>query len=830
MIVQKQITKYILLSGVAMAASVGFSAAAMAQDGGQDEAADQQSSGGVKDIIVTAQRRSQSVLSVPLAITAIESDTLKATGVTDLTSLRFNTPGFLSVSGTGYTQIYIRGIGNRISVGADPSVATFIDDVPRTYASLVDDLTNVDRVEVLKGAQGGLYGRNATGGVINIITKQPKTDALEAEARVGYGSKNTFDANIYLNVPLNDNVAFNLTASRKSHDNYTPNKAIANPYQSYQALSAAEAAAFGDTGQRQFLINSPGLAEKLDGGTAVSDMNNQDFWYVDGNLRFEADGFDVTIGADYQKSFDANGNGWIAARDTTPAFGVYQFLMGGTGAFVFGQPTAGAALPFDYAFLETDGKFDTLGSITHNSLQEDYGVETRANVELSGFTLTSITAFRWNHSQFRGDIGAANVPIAGFETNFDRRSIYQELRVVSDGDGPFRWLGGATYYHDKIDNLLSSIVLGVPFAPTVATTKANSYSAYVQGEYDFTDKFTLTASLRYVKERKIGVYPAQSLSVFNFEDNNPVPGFPLGLVNNVAVPEATGVTKVSRLLPAVTLSYNLDGGGVVYARWAQGLKTGGVNPIVHPAQTLGEVNAFLPEEVDTFEVGLRTNLFNRRVQLTTAIFYNDYKNLAVTKTGYSGLPFVLFNAGSAETYGAEAAITWQPTDYLTIGANVGYLKAKYLDFSCDNGGGFCIRELQVGAFDAGGNTLIQSPEWQGGMSAKYDAPITDNWNIAASALWSYTSKFFNDDGNLPRNPPSGSSCFAIGGCGSPQSAYSIVNLRAGVHTADDRIGVFVSVRNLFNKFYQAFGTSSNTAIYEIPGAPRIIMGQVEFKF
>ena len=264
------------------------------------------------DIIVTAQRRAENVLSVPLSISATKGETLRATNITDITSLRFNTPGFTSVSGTGYTQIYIRGIGNRISVGADPSVATFIDDVPRTYAALVDDFTNVERVEVLKGAQGGLYGRNATGGVINIITRQPNPDKFAAEARVGYGTKKTFDASVYLNVPLNDNVAFNFNAVRKTHDDYTPNRATKNPYQSYQALTPAQAHAFGDTGQRAFLIAHPGLAAALDSGTKVSHMNNQDFWAFNGKLLFRGDGFKVTLAGDYQNSPDSNGGGWQA--------------------------------------------------------------------------------------------------------------------------------------------------------------------------------------------------------------------------------------------------------------------------------------------------------------------------------------------------------------------------------------------------------------------------------------------------------------------------------------------------------------------------------------
>jgi outer membrane receptor protein involved in Fe transport len=122
----------------------------------------------------------------------------------------------------------------------------------------------------------------------------------------------------------------------------------------------------------------------------------------------------------------------------------------------------------------------------------------------------------------------------------------------------------------------------------------------------------------------------------------------------------------------------------------------------------------------------------------------------------------------------------------------------------------------VRAFNNDGNTMIQSPKWQGGFNAQMDLPVTDNWNFSGTVLYSFSSKFFNTDSNTPAN--------------NQQKAYSITNVRAGMHTRDNRLGVYVSVKNLFNKHYQAFGTSSNTAQYSTPGAPRIIMGQVELKF
>ena len=140
----------------------------------QSTAADDNSN--PNDIIVTAQRTSQKLMDVPLAIVAQSSEQLQNNGIKQITDLQFTTPGYNVSDSNGYTQVFIRGVGNAIFVGADPSVATFIDDVPRIYGSMVNNFVDVDRVEVLKGAQGGLYGRNATGGVINIITKQPSTD------------------------------------------------------------------------------------------------------------------------------------------------------------------------------------------------------------------------------------------------------------------------------------------------------------------------------------------------------------------------------------------------------------------------------------------------------------------------------------------------------------------------------------------------------------------------------------------------------------------------------------------------------------------------------
>jgi iron complex outermembrane receptor protein len=763
---------------------------------------------------VTAQRRAQSVMSVPLSISAVKGETLVATGVTGLTALRFNTPGFASATGTGYTQIFIRGIGNQIYVGADPSVATFIDDTPRVYGTLVDDLTNVDRVEVLKGAQGGLYGRNATGGVINIITRQPNPDKFAAQASVSYGSKKTFEASAYVNLPLNDNVAFNFTAVRKSHDEYTPNRSNNNPYATFAGLSTAAANAYGTnpngfTGAqvRDYLAAHPSLVSQLDSGAKVNKLTNQDFWAFDMKLGFRGDGFKVVLQADYNNKHDANGIGWTGTPSgQLGGYGTYAFLLGFPTAFG-GQNEPNAVLPFNYAYPNSrkKSKWDTFAAIRSDASVKDYGASAKADIDMPGFVLTSITSFRWNANYFRGDIGGANVPVAGFDTPVFRRNMYQEIRMVSNGSGPFRWLAGATYYHENVKELSLLNSLGIPNAfQQISFIKNNAFSGYAQGEYNITDQLKIIGSIRYITQKTGGTFPAQVV---------PLPT-PSGVQFLPVTADKNSTGQVSKWIPAVTLTYGLAGGGNIYARWARGVKTGGINPVVHPQQLPpGQPqNIFKPESVDTYEVGFKSNFFDRKVQLTTAVFYNDYKNLQVTRGGTPGvIQLVYFNAGTARTYGAEVSVAWQPVRIFNLSANLGYLNAKYKKFASPG-----VPALGVGAFDVSGNRMPYSSKLQGSLTASLDAPISDNLNAVASILYSYSSKYYTE---LTDNE-------AIS-----QKAYSLVNLRAGVKTSDGRLGGYVSVRNLFNKYYKVYGTSFGAAgTVFLPGPPRIIQGTIELKF
>lgn len=706
------------------------------------------------EIIVTAQRRAETLTSVPLSITALSGETLDQTGIQTISDLKFQTPGFLSQSGTGYTQLFIRGIGNIIYVGADPSVATFIDDVPRPYGSLVDNFINVERVEVLKGAQGGLYGRNATGGVVNIITRQPSDD-WEMRGRISTGEYQLVEASAYVNAPLSDNAAVNFSATRKIHNPYLENQAVLNPY------PAGTTSYFGD----------PNSVIKR------GQLNNQDFYALDGKLRFGiGDNFTLTVAGDYSNKDDGDGNGWVQ-KDNPLNYLVYLGLAG----------QAGISNPVDpWPASKRDTAYDAIGSYSRT---EDYGGSAKAQLSLTGVDLLSITAFRWNNSNFRGDIGGAPVPMAGFQTDFDRNNFYQELRAVSTGDGPLRWLGGATYYEDSIDSLIYTVFTGFLLpGPTTSDTRTKNWSIYGEVSYDITDDLTFTGSLRYVSEKKDVHFPAQG-------------GF---LATDAH-------TKQDEPLPSLTIDYDV-GDGIIYGRYARGFKTGGVNPIVMP-QAFGDApgSTFGPETVDAFEVGYRANLFDKTVQFTSAIFYNDYSGLQIARAGNAANPQVtnaILNAGTARTYGAEASVTWRVNSAITVSGNLGYLNAKYKKAGYPG-------SPVVDPFTADGNRMALAPEWQGGASVAIDTPVSDSIRFVGNALYAYVSEYnhqYEEDPLLE------------------QPGYSLVNLRAGFATMDDHLGVYLFVNNLFDKYYTIWATKNSLGVLTTQAPPRVIGGTLEFKF
>jgi iron complex outermembrane recepter protein len=765
-----------------------LAAAAGGSSGPADPSASQSTSSAssgdaLNEIVVTAQRRSQNFLSVPVAITAVTGTELRATGISTMTDLQFDTPGLYVDSGVGYTQIYIRGIGNNLFVGADPSVVTNIDDVPRIYGSLVDNFVNVDRVEVLKGAQGGLYGRNATGGVVNIITRQPG-DTEQADVRVSYGTKNTLDTAAYLNIPITDQVAWNVSVQRSSHDDYTKNLVGRDP------LTAAIFPNGGGPVLATVGVVTPAQTAAFF-NSAINPQNgygNQDFWAADSKLKVQlTPDFKFTVDADWSNKHDSLGNNW---------FGRTPGVANSYSTAILGEFGVVAAFPAGYFRLP--GSFQTQNTTPAPDNLNDYGISVKPEWSLPGVDLTDISSFRQQQTLYSENYAqaiTADIPTVDNQKWY----AYEELRAVSTFSGPIHVLGGATYLKDFIHylttNQLFPPLTTIPAIESITNTLTQStdlvrnWSVYAQASYDITSALSLTASGRYIHETNNATFTAPLNSVASIDS--------------------------SKFLPSATLSYQLQDGGNVYARYAKGFKSGGVNPVVAPSlfpTDLGKV--FQGEEVSTYEIGYKNSLLDHAMQVTTAIFYNTYKNLQTTTTGNAEFPQLIeaiINAGSAYTYGAEASATWRVIRPLTVSANADYLASKYTSFENTDG-------AVLSTFNYSGQPLIDAPKWQFGFTADLDQPLNDKYDLTASWLTSYTATVTTGYTSLPGLPN------AI----SPQ--YWLTNARIGIKTSDSKYSFSLYAKNLMNKAYFTFTSVSPFGVDSVWGDPRIFGGEVEVKF
>lgn len=750
----------------------------------QAQSADADGAKNADVIIVTAQRREQNVMDVPLAIQAMSGEQLKDTGVKQVLDLQFTTPGYSVADNSGYTQVFMRGIGNGIYVGADPSVATFIDDVPMIYGSMVNDLINVKRVEVLKGAQGGLYGRNASGGVINIITNQPSTDGIKASANLTYGEFNSFQIDGYVNLPLGDKAALTIAGERRTHDGYIKNLASTTPY---TAAMFPNGSYFGAGGS---LIDGAATAGLLNSFIKPTDLANADLWSVSGKLLVKpTDNFQITFAGDYNKKDDSLGNQLAGfTPELTQALLSYYLSLAAPGVDLPPGVSQGA-----------QGKFTVSNATPGFVFLEDYGFSGTAKLSLPGVDITSISAYRHQHTILNTDGTGTSPPVFAYQVEVQKHYFYQELRAVSDLSGPFQFIAGATYLKSQFDGFNAGGAFGFPFAGVTAgtVTKVENWSIYGQASYDLTPQLTLTVSGRYVSEKNTS----------SFTDGYVVP------------------YSEHKFLPSANLSYKLAGGGNIYVRWARGFKSGGVNPVAEPhyfidyGGTLDQGVVFKGELVDTFEGGAKVPLMDNTLQFTAAVFYNSFRNLQFQwhpkEEFASDIIEAILNAQKARTYGVEAGINWRPIPALTLGINAGYLNAKFTTFEV--GGDLYYTQ------NFNGHQMPNAPEFQMAITAGLDQPISNNLRLVGSLLASRTSKVLFAEG--PELAPGIFQLDAV------QPAYWLVNLRLGVRSDDGRWGLSVFGNNLFNQAYTTAGSVQPGITTQLNwGNPRVVGVEASFKY
>ena len=652
----------------------------------------------IEQIVVTAQKRSENLQDVPVSVTALTSDALAARGVNNVLGLNNLAPGMRisAADAAANPKIYIRGVGlSDFNPNASSSVGVYVDGVyigsPLAQMAGFFDLA---QVEVLRGPQGTLYGRNTNGGAINITTKRP-SQVFGADASLEYGSFNALTADLGVGGPIvADKLAFRIAAQYVKDDGYTHNR-----------VTGRDLNATDHWAGRLSLLYTP----------------NQDFELLTQVNRFVNRG-------------DATAPGHRALFPSTPAAtGPDGFCA--PGAYAGGQ----CADLLGYADLDQNPR-----AVDANLEGKDkvdlFGASSQATWNLGGVSLVSVTAWQWAHRNAMENTDAG--PASMLEINYRSRQnqFTQELRLQSnDSAARLSWVLGAYYMDEQVQDNTRQDVLralrplfatvanpsGLSLANSVATfgypytQKTKGYAVFGQADYKLTDRLTGTVGLRWSADDKSMDYRSQA------ED---------GLIVILTSKQSKTFSAISGRLG---LRYALDENTNLYATYNRGYKSGGF--FGGMATSAAEMEPYDNETLDAYEAGVKSELFDRRVRLNLSGFYYDYKNQQVfAQTTRNGLTvLVLDNAANSKVYGAEAEVTARPIQPLTISAGISLLHAKYGDYFTEGK-------------DFTGNWLPQSPKMTFNAAATWIAPLANGASILANLDANYSSKVYFDNSNAPR--------------------------------------------------------------------------------
>ena len=735
----RKLSALVRLSVVAFATSTGMQA--IAQTTASQDTVAPDTTG---DIIVTAQKRSERLQDVPVSISAFTAAQLEGSGITNLTQIAPRVPGFYGGSaGATRPQLYIRGIGSRqFDAGSEASVGVFVDEVylGRTAGTL-GALRDIERVEVLKGPQGTLYGRNTIAGAINVISKGP-TDYLAMDAEAGIGN---FDAN-------------NLFA------------AVSGPI-------AGDVVKARFAGWRTF---SKGYMRNLQTGNHAQGIDN-----YGGRLRVDIE------------------------PSSTFRLGLIAEVLRDDG-FSFAGKNEGTTANPNAVFLARTGLTpalspDRYGDYINLDNLLDRNVETfsgKAELDIGGGTLTSITAYRHNRAIDDRDFDNTSLDVIRQRSDERSKQFTQELRFTSDPNGPLsfggavEWIAGLFYYDDRslrVDTFTfgADSVIGaargagqVDVASTRYRTK--SVAGFAQATWHITSMVDLTLGGRYTEDRK------QAISL----GTTTAPGLPL-----VSAPFVTPTLKdkFSSFDPRVTLSYQPTRDLNFYASYNQGFKSGGFQYVPFTAAQASVI--FQPESLDAYEVGFKTQLLNRRLTFNGAAFYYNYKDLQVLRVvavAGGGAATLITNAATSEVKGFELELVARPSDTLEFNLSYAYTDAKYKKFPFNE------------TTDFSDTRLVRAPVHSINTGGQWTMPIGTN-SLQLRADYALLSRFYFEPGEGK----------AIYGNTTPlavQSGYGLLDLRATLRAGDFRVSGFVN--NATNQYYRRTVLALPGQLVGYPGAPR----------
>nr|MEA2798899.1 hypothetical protein [Phenylobacterium sp.] len=814
-------------SALAMICAAG-SASAQAQTGPATSAAG--SANAVSELVVTAQKREQRLQDVPVVVTVLSGEKLAANNVNSVADLVTLTPGLTSTTNgsEGTTVARIRGVGNVAdNPGLEDAVGLYIDGIyrPRNGVSF-NDLGELNDIEILKGPQGTLFGKNTIAGVIQITTKRPSfTFGAQAETTVqnynGYGGSVSVTGPV-----IPDKVAIRLYVADRQRDGYVP------------------------------------VAQAAD--THIPNQNDEHVFTTRDQLLLQlSDDFDVNFIADYSQRRD----------HCCVAVDFQNGLPATVQNLVFPGTVPNPVNPQNNtAYL----------NLSQQDLITDQGISAEAHWKtpwLGAATLTSITAYRDSKENVGGDIDMtlADMVDANPAYNFTRfRQFSQEFQYRGSTER-LNWQVGFFYSNELLDhqtflqngpalgpylNVLSGGVLpasGYPVgqgATDLYHQKEHSEAIYTQEEFKLTDQLSLIGGLRYTWEHKDleSQYSNNDTanlcaSLLQAATGSPTPisfsqyalfskaTFGTACLVNPAFNGLHTSQSIDEgaLTGTAKLQYKFNDEAMAYASYSRGNLAGGFNlaettlplgPGGAPNTSLAPATntSFPAENVDAYEMGAKTQWLDRRLSLNGALFYQSYKNHQLN--AFTGTQFVEFTIPEAQTAGAELEGYFAATPDLTFNGGVTYAETTYPNDAKNRA---VLQAPGSSLFLLPGSRLSYAPLWSATLGAGYKHPVVEGWDGFINVDAKYTSSYQVGSDEDPTKM---------------QPGYALVNGSIGVTSHDKHLEFSIWATNLFNQFYkqtaydgvlQTFSTppAANPAqnnYYYYPGQPRFFGATLKVRF
>ncbi len=740
------------------------------QDSGQNSG---QNTGQIEEIVVMARRRAESLQDTPLSVTAISSEGLQARGIDKVSQVTEVAPNVVfepTAPLTGSSNngsIYIRGIGtSEFSLGTDPGVGLYVDDVylARTSGNVMD-IVDAAAIEVLRGPQGTLFGRNSVGGAVIIRSKRPE-DEFNGRVKAEYGTDSLWSLSAMLNMPLSDTVRTRLSVLRKSQDGYVDDVANIEDFGHKSSRAARGTIEWAPT----------------DNFTATARFdytreNNSAAPYVLVDLFDENP---LVPGAPTFVALANMGLGCASSQGNTGGSCVDQYYIRGPHETVYGYST-------DDRFLNDFNK----EPFQSKDFTEVFGTSLTLEWELDAVTLKSVTAYR--EVEARNPRNPDHTPFNVLEANSDleQDQISTEFQVSGLSlDERLDWVLGYFYMKEEGYQLDSVALWPLTLFSGGDFTNENS-AIFGQGTFDLSDSVEFTLGARHTREDKTFRAVSDNFVFGRTQVLLSFRPFILGIPGatpadgKIEVPPVTIFDEPTPLSFEETtyhanLAWHVHDDLMTYASISRGYKAGGFEQRL--ASPVPAALTFDPEFADAYEIGFKSTLFDRTLRLNGSFFYTDYQDIQCAVV--IGIAPTTINCGDAEMQGIELEANWVPSANWLIDFSMGYLDAQWAK------GTLTPLASTVGIVED--NDLAMIPEWTMAAGASYDFSLGDNGTLTPRIDWSYRSEVYKDASNTPA---------------LQQDAYHLVNIGLFWVPPSERFRVALQGRNITDEVYIMTGVS-----------------------